>query len=61
MSRPLLPLMLAGRSCDLDLAVEHGDPGAFVHLVIVEALTRGNQQGDRARIVVEARISGHVV
>jgi hypothetical protein len=41
----------AGRGCDLDLAGEHGDPGAFVHLVIVEALTRGNQQGDRARIV----------
>ena len=51
-SRTLLPVRLSPVVVvDLDLAVDHGDPGAFVNLVIVEALAGRNQQGDRARIV----------
>jgi hypothetical protein len=42
---------LAGRGRDLDLTFKDDYPGALVHLVIVKALTRGNQQSDRPPIV----------
>lgn len=42
---------LAGGGGDLDFAVEHGDPGSFVDLMIVKALAGRNHYRDRACIV----------
>ena len=36
---------------NLDLAVDHREPRAFVHLMIVEALARRDHQGDCPRLV----------